>query len=102
MDKTFEMHKGDVAVLPSNATEVRMGLGWECKRDLDLDASIIAVTAQNRVEYVCYYRDLKKPGVTHLGDNLTGEGDGDDEVIVVNLNQIPQHVVSLYLTVHCF
>lgn len=62
----------------------------------------MAVTAQNRIEYTCYYRDLKKPGMHHLGDNLTGDGDGDDEVIVLNLRRIPPHVVTLYLTVHCF
>lgn len=43
-----------------------------------------------------------KPGMRHTGDNLTGEGDGDDEVIIIYLNQVPSHVNELYLTVHCF
>lgn len=101
-DKTFEMHKGDVAGIPSHCNEVRMGLGWECKRDLDLDASVMAVSRNNTIEYCCYYKDLVKPGMRHTGDNLTGEGAGDDEVIILYLDQIPAHVEQLYLTVHCF
>lgn len=89
---------------------VRMGLGWDPVKgggmfgrrtpDVDLDASAV-LFAEGTVVDVCYYGQLKsKDGsVQHQGDNLTGEGEGDDEVIVVDLQRIPSHVTTVVFIV---
>lgn len=85
--------------------EIRLGLSWNANTfgpELDLDASIIAVTKSNKIEYGCYWRDREKPGVTHMGDNTTGAGSGWDEVIIVKLNEVPKHIQALFVVVHSF
>jgi tellurium resistance protein TerD len=93
-----------------NLTQVQIGLGWDARSTtgapFDLDASAL-LCANGRVlgdEYFVFYNNLKSPegSVEHLGDNLTGEGEGDDEVVVVNLDLVPPQVdkvafpVSIY------
>ncbi|MFD3458271.1 TerD family protein [Nocardia fluminea] len=87
-------------------TFIRMGLGWDPitrgglfgRRavDVDLDASV-AMFADSNVVDVVYYGQLssKDGSIRHQGDNLTGEGDGDDEVILVDLTRVPAHVTTL-------
>ena len=89
---------------------VRMGLGWDPVKsggffgnrtpDIDLDASAVLFAGDSIVD-VCYYGQLKsKDGsVQHQGDNLTGEGEGDDEVVVVDLQRIPAHVTTVMFIV---
>lgn len=72
-----------------------MGLGWEPAfggRDIDLDASVIAFGPQRNHIDSCYFGKLSILGgaIKHSGDNLTGEGAGDDEVIVVDLGFPPR------------
>ena len=86
---------------------VRMGLGWDpVKRgaDVDLDASVIAFDAAGKDVDKIWYGSKKglRGAVVHSGDNLTGEGDGDDEVITIALDQIPAEVVALVFTVNSF
>ncbi|MEU1461702.1 TerD family protein [Streptomyces sp. NPDC005727] len=86
---------------------VRMGLGWEPAyrgKDIDLDASVIAYGPQRNPVDSCYFGKLSilNGAIKHSGDNLTGEGGGDDEVIVVDLGRIPQEVTGLVFTVNSF
>lgn len=87
-------------------TQVRMGLGWDPIRkggifgsrevDIDLDASVALFAGQQPVDLAFYNNLTTRDGsVRHLGDNRTGEGDGDDESIVVDLTRIPVHVDTL-------
>ena len=46
------------------------------------------------------YSNLKASGVIHSGDNLTGEGDGDDEIITVRLQKLPSDISQLFFTVN--
>ncbi|GGZ11428.1 TerD family protein [Streptomyces poonensis] len=80
-----------------NLTKVMIGLGWDVRTttgaDFDLDASAL-LCGGGRVlgdEWFVFYNNLTSPdgSVEHTGDNLTGEGDGDDESIVVDLSQVP-------------
>ena len=80
-------------------SKILVGLGWDTNcygdEDFDLDASAVLTTATGRVsvdEDIVFYNNLKhySKSVEHTGDNLTGEGDGDDEVIKVNLNSVPE------------
>lgn len=89
---------------------VKMGLGWDPIRrngfggnrlvDIDLDASV-CMFAGNQLVDVAYYGQLtaKDGSVRHLGDNLTGEGDGDDEIILVDLTRVPDRVDTLLFLV---
>ena len=90
-----------------------MGLGWDAAKPLfslgeapsiDLDASAITFDKAGKVIETIYFRNLKSKDSTikHSGDNLTGDGDGDDEVIHVNLKKLPEKVQSVVFTVSSF
>ncbi|WEO98163.1 TerD family protein [Streptomyces sp. FXJ1.172] len=88
-------------------SQVKMGLGWEPAfhgADIDLDASVIAYGPQRNHIDSCYFGKLTilNGAIKHSGDNLTGEGGGDDEVIVVDLGRLPQEVTGLVFTVNSF
>ena len=84
-----------------------MGLGWDPAkrgRDIDLDASVIVVNAQGRkVDAVWFMAKSAFGGaIEHSGDNLTGAGEGDDEVITVDLGRLPAEAHALVFTVNSF
>lgn len=88
-------------------SRIKMGLGWEPAyrgKDIDLDASVIAYGPQRNHLDSCYFGKLTilNGSVKHSGDNLTGEGGGDDEVIVVDLGRVPQEASGLVFTVNSF
>ncbi|MGC9497990.1 TerD family protein [Streptomyces sp. WG7] len=102
-NQTVSLVKGGRPVL----SQVKMGLGWEPAyrgKDIDLDASVIAYGPQRNHIDSCYFGKLQIVGgaIKHSGDNLTGEGGGDDEVITVDLGRIPQEVSGLVFTVNSF
>lgn len=87
---------------------VLVGLGWDARATdgspFDLDASCFMLTAEGKVpgdEGFIFYNQPKSPcgGVEHTGDNRTGEGDGDDEAIKIELAKIPASVAKLVFTV---
>ena len=71
---------------------------------IDLDASCIMFDTNKQAIDAIWFSQLKsKDGsIVHTGDNRTGDGDGDDEVINVDLSRIPANVVSLVFTVNSF
>ncbi|GAA5147334.1 hypothetical protein GCM10023340_19610 [Nocardioides marinquilinus] len=91
-------------------TLVRMGLGWDPIKkggffgnrevDIDLDASAI-LFAGGQVADVAFYNNLttKDGSIQHMGDNRTGEGEGDDEVVAVDLTRVPVHVDTVIFVV---
>ena len=97
-------------------SRVTMGLGWDAiKRgglfgfgarteSVDLDASCVMFDDSGRPSDVIWFRQLKSRdgSIVHTGDNRTGAGDGDDEQINVDLNQVPANVKSLVFTVNSF
>ena len=73
----------------------------------DLDASALALGENHKVlgdDYFIFFNNLKSPdgSIEHLGDNLTGEGDGDDEVITLNLVNVPPAVLSIVFAVSIY
>lgn len=102
-NQTVSLVKGGQPLL----SQVKMGLGWEPAfrgKDIDLDASVIAFGPQRNHVDSCYFGKLSivNGAIKHSGDNLTGEGGGDDEVIVVDLGRLPQEVTGLVFTVNSF
>jgi tellurium resistance protein TerZ len=95
-------------------SRVRMGLGWDAvkkrglfgkrSQSIDLDASALLFDAQRRLVDAVWFRQLqsKDGSVQHTGDNLTGEGEGDDESIIVDLPRLSPAVTQIVFTVNSF
>ncbi|WP_328402062.1 TerD family protein [Streptomyces sp. NBC_00390] len=102
-NQTVSLVKGGRPLL----SQVKMGLGWEPAfrgADIDLDASVIAYGPSRNHLDSCYFGKLSilNGSIKHSGDNLTGEGAGDDEVIVVDLGRLPADATGLVFTVNSF
>jgi len=89
-------------------TNVRVGLGWDARatagEQFDLDASALLVGANGKVrssdDFVFYNQTASANGsVKHEGDNRTGSGDGDDEVILISLNDVEDDIERIIIAV---
>ncbi len=95
-------------------SKIQIGLGWDQREtdgaEFDLDASVFLLDAAGKIrsdsDFV-YYNNLKaiNGAIEHMGDNLTGEGEGDDEVVKINLKQLetddPNLVkIAVVVTIH--
>ena len=110
----ISLNKGGNVSLTKEAPglkSIRVGLGWDVRLTegaaFDLDASAFMLNAQGKVRSdadMIFYNNLKSVdgSVEHMGDNLTGAGEGDDEVINVALDKIPADVEKLafVITIH--
>ncbi len=95
-------------------TQVRMGLGWDAvkkrgffgsrSQSIDLDASALLFDASGQLVDQVWFQQLtsRDGAVQHTGDNLTGEGEGDDESIRVHLDGVSQAVRAIVFTVNSF
>ncbi|UOA08716.1 TerD family protein [Methylobacter sp. S3L5C] len=101
-------------------SKIVMGVGWDAKKSsvgllkgmfgggsssaIDLDASCVLFDEQNAVVDTVYFGQLKSRdgSIVHTGDNRTGDGDGDDEQILVDLDKIPANIKSLVFTVSSY
>jgi tellurium resistance protein TerD len=86
-------------------TKVMIGLGWEMtSQTLDLDASVFMLGANRKLiseDYFIFYNNLKSPdgAIQHTGDNRSGKGDDDDEMILANLAAVNPEVTEILVTV---
>lgn len=88
---------------------IMIGLGWDVNKydggaDFDLDATVFMLGENGKVptqdDFVFYGNLQHKSGsVTHMGDNLTGEGDGDDEQVRVELSKVPDGIMKIAFAV---
>jgi tellurium resistance protein TerD len=111
---TVSLSKGGNVSLSKEApglTSVSIGLGWDARTttgtDFDLDASAIMVDTAGKVlsdKHFIFFNNKTSPegSVEHAGDNLTGEGDGDDETIKVNLAAVPAEVDRIVFPVSVY
>jgi tellurium resistance protein TerD len=111
---TVSLSKGGNVSLTKEApglTAVTVGLGWDARttdgQDFDLDASAIACNATGSVvsdSYFIFFNNLTSPdgSIQHTGDNLTGEGEGDDEQINVNLATVPAEIDKVVFLVSIY
>jgi tellurium resistance protein TerD len=111
---SISLNKGGNLSLSKEApglTKILVGLGWDTRssdgQDFDLDASAFLLKEGDKVRSdadFIFYNQLKSQdgSVEHTGDNLTGEGEGDDEVIKVDLSRVPPDVqkISVAVTIH--
>jgi len=90
---------------------VTVGLGWDVRvttgTDFDLDASALVLDAGGKVisdQHFVYFNNLRSPegSVEHTGDNLTGEGEGDDEQIKVNFGGVPAEAQRIAFAVSIY
>ncbi len=90
-------------------SKLLVGLGWDVNKyrggyDFDLDASAFMLGSNGKVpsdaEFVFYHNLKHSSGsVVHMGDNLTGEGEGDDEEIKIDLSKVPANIQRIAFTV---
>ncbi len=124
---TISLQKGQkIDLTKGNAglSDLIVGLGWDPveqasgggflgglfgggKANFDCDASVLLLDANGKLvrkEHMIYFGNLKSPcgSVTHLGDNLTGGGDGDDEQVVIQLNKVPSDVHKIVFVVNIY
>ncbi len=101
--------KGQKVSLDNNMTHALVGLGWDTNRydggyDFDLDASVFLLGENGKLqrdEDFIFYNNLRSrnDAVIHTGDNLTGEGEGDDEVIMIDFTKIPDDIKRIAICV---
>ena len=111
---SISLQKGSSLSLKKNdgsaLTKVRLGLCWDAAKhglfgfgggEIDLDASAVMLDASGYVADIVYFGQLqsKDGSVRHSGDNLTGDGDGDDEEIVVNLSAVSANIKSVVFVI---
>jgi stress response protein SCP2 len=113
----IELSKGQELVLADEAGQplgrLGMGLGWDKERtagfmgtgapEVDLDASAVAF-ADGQLADLAFYNNLqtRDGSVVHLGDNLTGRGEGDDEVITVDLSRVHPKIDTVFFMVSSY
>lgn len=97
--------------LSPGLSAVFIGLGWDINvtdtgENFDLDASVFLLNDKEKLisdDHFIFYNNLVSPdankSVKHMGDNLTGEGEGDDEVIIADLRKIPPEVQRIVISV---
>lgn len=103
------LSKGQRVSLDKGLTMALVGLGWDTNKydggyDFDLDAAAFILGANGKVrkdEDFIFYNNLESSdgSVRHTGDNLTGEGDGDDEVLIIDFTKVPADVQKIAITV---
>lgn len=103
------LSKGQRVSLEKSMTLALIGLGWDVNKydggyDFDLDAAAFLLGENGKVlrdeDFIFYNNCNGRDGaVVHTGDNLTGEGDGDDEVILIDFTKIPSEIKKIAITV---
>ena len=114
MSVTLEKgQKIDLKKEAPNLSKLIAGAGWDGTSGAPIDLDLVAVllgddgkaipdannNGTNLDEAVCFFNNLSLTGFQHSGDNLTGEGDGDDETITIDLAAVPAHVKEVAVVV---
>jgi tellurium resistance protein TerD len=120
----INLQKGQRISLSKEApglTKLMCGLGWDVAKrsgggffgafsntpECDLDASVICLDNNDNIRdasNIVFFGNLthKSGAITHLGDNLTGAGEGDDEQILIDLSRLPKEITKLVFTVNIY
>mmetsp|Transcript_119102 Transcript_119102/g.384574 ORF Transcript_119102/g.384574 Transcript_119102/m.384574 type:complete len:244 (+) Transcript_119102:2-733(+) len=101
----FAMEKGSVLDLPVGLGLITVGLGWDVDDgECDLDVSAVLMDSNGSVLEAVFFGRLhsEQHGIEHTGDNLTGEGDGDDEQITVQLDRVGPQAQQVFFVVNIY
>jgi tellurium resistance protein TerD len=106
------LSKGEAMLLPPGLPAIMVGFGWDARslsgEDFDLDASAIMLDGEGRItpgdSGFIFFNNLRSPdgSVVHSGDNLTGEGEGDEESIMVFLTSVPPECARMIFAVSIY
>ena len=109
MISLFKGQKIDLTKGNPGLKKILVGLGWDTKKydggyDFDLDAAAFLLGGNGKVQSdydFVFYNNLRHSSgaVQHMGDNLTGAGEGDDEQITVDLSKVPANISKIAFTV---
>lgn len=101
----ISLTKGQKVELDSNLSKIKVGLGWDVGgNQVDLDASCILFDEQNNSMDTVWFRQLssRDGSIKHSGDNRTGAGSGDDEIITIDLSTVPANCKNIVVTINSF
>lgn len=101
----FAMEKGGILDLPQAMDSITIGLGWDTGQGkVDLDVSAVLLDAAGAEVETVFFGNLESAanGIKHSGDNLTGEGNGDDEQITAQLGAIGPRVQQVVFVVNIY
>jgi len=101
----FAMEKGAVVDLPKSADmkQIVAGLGWDTDEgDVDLDVSVVLLDQGGAHVDTVFFGNLEYTGIQHSGDNLTGEGSGDDETITLELDRVPSNIQQAIFVINIY
>lgn len=108
----INLQKGQRYAFDNSMKLALVGLGWDTNRydggyDFDLDASAFLLGENGKLiqdEDFVFYNNLsgRDGAVIHTGDNLTGDGEGDDEVIIIDFSKLPPEIkrIAICVTIH--
>lgn len=107
---TINMEKGSNISLEKDGEAIvrfTVGLGWDASNNgnnIDLDASVFVLNDSGKAKETVYFNNKKSTcgSIVHGGDNLTGQGDGDDETIEVDLSKIPSDIEKAIVVVNIY
>ncbi|TKI58172.1 TerD family protein [Brevibacillus antibioticus] len=101
--------KVDLTKTNPGLTQIKVGLGWDTNKydgggEFDLDVSVFLLNDQGKVEddkHFVFFNNPSSPdgSVVHSGDNRTGDGDGDDEVIEIDLSKVSANIQKVAFTI---
>lgn len=98
----ISLAKGNKIELSKSVTKFRVGLGWDITNGKEFDLDVMALLLNDKdqavdPEAIVFYNRLKNPSesVVHSGDNRTGAGEGDDEVITIYTDKVPAEIKSI-------
>lgn len=101
--------KVDLTKTNPGLTQIKVGLGWDTNKydgggEFDLDVSVFLLNDQGKVEddkHFVFFNNPSSPdgSVVHSGDNRTGDGDGDDEVIEIDLSKVSANIQKIAFTI---
>lgn len=101
----LNLKKGELLNLKKDSfKKLNIGLGWDITngRTYDIDGFVLCFDNSDNYLGKVYYGMLYQFGIKHLGDNLTGEGDGDDETLQIDLEQLDSRVKKIRVFANIF
>lgn len=107
----LDLNKGvvlDLTKVEPGLTHVKVGAGWDANNSVpafDLDLSVFLLNSNMKItgaHDIVFFNNKSASGVTLSGDNRTGDGEGDDETVIVNLNEVPANVQAIDFVINIF